>query len=79
MHVCAWYQECGAEQVCFLAAPWRTSLSYLLSFFHSFILSLGLLVGTIVTLVALIVKRNEAPINFYLLFAFVSHTAHGSL
>lgn len=39
---------------------------------HSPLLSLVLLVGTIVTLIALIFKRHDTPTNYYLLVAFVS-------
>lgn len=34
--------------------------------------SFGVLIGTLVVLVALIFKRHDAPTNFYLLFTFVS-------
>ncbi len=44
-------------------------------FLHSAVLSIGLFVGTLVVLVALIFKKNEAPTNFYLLLAFVSHSS----
>lgn len=46
---------------------------YYLYFPCSAVLSIGLFVGTMVVLVALIFKKNEAPTNFYLLLAFVSH------
>ncbi|XP_064405587.1 protein lifeguard 4-like [Halichondria panicea] len=36
----------------------------------SVVLSIGLLIGTLVVLVALIIKKNEAPTNFILLFVF---------
>ena len=38
----------------------------------SVILSIGLVIGTVVVLVALFFKKDEAPTNYILLFAFVS-------
>ena len=39
---------------------------------YSPLLAIGLLVGAIVTLIALIIKRHDAPANYYLLGLFVS-------
>ena len=39
---------------------------------HSPMLSLVLVVGAVVTLIALIVKRHDTPANYYLLAVFVS-------
>lgn len=50
-----------------------SSVRFILCVPHSPLLSLGLLVGTIVTLIALIIKRHDTPTNYYLLIAFVSH------
>ena len=38
----------------------------------SVLLNVALVVGTLVTLVVLIIKRHDAPTNYYLLAAFVS-------
>ena len=38
----------------------------------SAILSIGLVIGTVVVLIALFFKKDEAPTNYILLFAFVS-------
>lgn len=39
---------------------------------HSALLSIGLVIGTLVVLVALFFKKDTAPTNYILLFTFVS-------
>ncbi len=72
MHVCACTQRCRTEQVCSYCLYCAVFAIFVLA--CSVVLSIGLLIGTLVVLVALIIKKNEAPTNFILLFVFVSHS-----